>query len=214
MIGWCFCTIGAGVLLILKESSSVGLAIALETPVSIGLGLLFTGTTFPVLAPLPPSRAAPAMAFLAFSRAFGQVIGITVGTTILTNELAKKLPSQFLKTLHGGAAAAYSQIRTFQNLWVPVDGRLRVCSICSTTGLKGKRLKGFPLNSHRREPLRTQVRTAYSDSVHPIWYAMLALAAVGLLSSLCMKSLALKATTDESWGIKENRAPAEDQVKA
>lgn len=48
-------------------------------PWSAGIGLLFAATTFPVLAPLPPSLAGQALAFLVFVRNFGNVLGITVG---------------------------------------------------------------------------------------------------------------------------------------
>ena len=48
-------------------------------PFSIGVGLLYTATTFPVLAPLPPSLAGQALAFMVFVRNFGNILGITVG---------------------------------------------------------------------------------------------------------------------------------------
>jgi hypothetical protein len=50
-------------------------------PFSIGVGLLYTATTFPVLAPLPPSVAGQALAFMVFVRNFGNILGITVGTS-------------------------------------------------------------------------------------------------------------------------------------
>lgn len=48
-------------------------------PFALGIGLLYAGTVFPVLAPLPPSLAGQALAFLVFVRNFGNVLGITVG---------------------------------------------------------------------------------------------------------------------------------------
>lgn len=48
-------------------------------PFSIGIGLLFAATVFPVLAPLPPSLAGRALAFLVFVRNFGSILGITIG---------------------------------------------------------------------------------------------------------------------------------------
>jgi hypothetical protein len=50
-------------------------------PFSIGIGLLYTATTFPVLAPLPPSLAGQALAFMVFVRNFGNILGITIGTS-------------------------------------------------------------------------------------------------------------------------------------
>jgi hypothetical protein len=45
----------------------------------MGNGLLYPATTFPVLAPLPPSLAGQALAFMVFVRNFGNILGITVG---------------------------------------------------------------------------------------------------------------------------------------
>jgi hypothetical protein len=45
----------------------------------MGIGLLFAATVFPILAPLPPSLAGQALAFMVFVRNFGTILGITVG---------------------------------------------------------------------------------------------------------------------------------------
>jgi hypothetical protein len=45
----------------------------------MGIGLLYTATVFPVLAPLPPTLAGQALAFLVFVRNFGNILGITIG---------------------------------------------------------------------------------------------------------------------------------------
>ena len=44
----------------------------------IGIGALYTTTYFPVLAPLPVTRAAPALAFYNFSRTFAQVCSLSL----------------------------------------------------------------------------------------------------------------------------------------
>jgi hypothetical protein len=51
-------------------------------PFSIGVGLLYAATVFPVLAPLPPALAGQALAFLVFVRNFGNILGITIGTVV------------------------------------------------------------------------------------------------------------------------------------
>jgi hypothetical protein len=57
---------------------------------SIGIGLLYAATVFHVLAPLPPSLAGQALAFLVFVRNFGNILGITIGASFLIT-LNKKL---------------------------------------------------------------------------------------------------------------------------
>ena len=57
---------------------------------SIGIGLLYAATVFPVLAPLPLSLAGQALAFLVFVRNFGNILGIPIGALFLIT-LNKKL---------------------------------------------------------------------------------------------------------------------------
>jgi len=64
--------------------------LARPIPISIVLGLLYAATVFPVLAPLPPSLAGQALAFLVFIRNFGNILGITIGALFLIT-LKKKL---------------------------------------------------------------------------------------------------------------------------
>lgn len=51
----------------------MGNIIGYEFLAGIGFGLVFSATYFPVLAPLPLTTIAPALAFFAFLRQFGQV---------------------------------------------------------------------------------------------------------------------------------------------
>jgi hypothetical protein len=104
-------------------------------PFSIGIGLIYAASVFPVLAPLPPSLSGQALAFLVFVRNFGNVLGITIGASspvipnkeyrrdaimlgsiILTNELSKSLPEGFLEQVPGSVAGAYSAIPLVANL--------------------------------------------------------------------------------------------------
>lgn len=119
-------TVGPGLLSIVSVSSPKVAWVLLPIPFAIGIGLLFAATTFPVLAPLPPSLAGQALAFLVFVRNFGNVLGITVGSTALTNTLAKKLPQAYIATLEGGVAGAYSAIRTIGELAQPLQGEVRI----------------------------------------------------------------------------------------
>lgn len=110
------CTTGAGLLTLLSVHSSHATNIGAQVPISIGLGLLYMAAQFAVLAPLSPTQSAHAMSFFAFSRAFGQVVGITIGTAVLSNELSRKLPPQFLETLHGIPSATFAEIRSLSEL--------------------------------------------------------------------------------------------------
>lgn len=80
----------------------------------------------PVLAPLPVSRNAHALAFFAFCRSFAGVWGITVGGTILQNELGKRLPAEFVSSLpQGSISIAYSAIPRIAALEEPLRSQVR-----------------------------------------------------------------------------------------
>lgn len=85
----------------------------------------FAGTVFPILAPLPVSRTAAALAFFAFMRAFAQTWGITISATILQNELKKKLPEAFLAQFPQGTEIAYAAIPQIGNLPEPLRSEVR-----------------------------------------------------------------------------------------
>ncbi|KAF7981925.1 hypothetical protein HWV62_30691 [Athelia sp. TMB] len=132
VIAWVLMTLGPGLLSLVKIDSSKAMWVALPIPWSAGIGLLFAATTFPVLAPLPPSLAGQALAFLVFVRNFGNVLGITVGSTALTNTLAKKLPADFIAQLPGGVASAYSAIPSIGALAEPLQTQVRTAFAEST----------------------------------------------------------------------------------
>jgi hypothetical protein len=51
------------------------------------------------------------------------------------------------------------------------------------------------------EPLKTQVRNAFADSLDVLWQVVVGIAAVGLVSSLVMKEVVMQSVTDERWGL-------------
>jgi len=72
-LAWVLVMIGAGLLSTITADSWRITVIGYEIIVSGGLGILSTTTYFPVLAPLPVSENARALAFFTFCRNFAQV---------------------------------------------------------------------------------------------------------------------------------------------
>jgi len=179
IIAWILLTVGPGVMSLIRATSPKAAWVPLPIPLSIGIGLLYTATVFPVLAPLPPSLAGQALAFLVFVRNFGNILGITIGSTVLTNELGKKLPAAFLEQSPGGVAGAYSAI---------------------------------PLVANLPEPLRTQVRVAFADSIRVIWLVLIPFGGIGLLAALWIKEIKLETVTDEQWGIAQKKKKADEET--
>ncbi|TBU55384.1 MFS general substrate transporter [Dichomitus squalens] len=122
---WCIQLIGFGLLSTLKADSSTGKWVGYQVITSAGVGFLFGASVFPVLAPLPLSRNAAALAFFAFSRTFAQSWGITIGSAILQNQLEKKLPPQFNAQFPSGVQIAYAAIPVIGGLEEPLRTQVR-----------------------------------------------------------------------------------------
>ncbi|KAI0083273.1 MFS general substrate transporter [Irpex rosettiformis] len=167
-IGWTILIISMGAFTTVKFGTPISHPLAFSALVGLGGGVLYSAQYFPVLAPLPVSENAHALALFSFFRTFASVWAVTIGGTILQNQLVKRLPESFTSQFSGGAALAYAAI---------------------------------PLISGLEEPLRTQVREAFADSISDIWWVMIGIAGLGLLCSLPMKALPLHTQVDERWGI-------------
>ncbi|TFK35058.1 MFS general substrate transporter [Crucibulum laeve] len=115
-LGWAVIMISAGLLSTLHATTSRSAALGFEALMGIGLGMIISGTYFPVLAPLPVSENAHALAFFIFVRNFGQVWGVTIGSTILQNYLTRNLPATFIGAFPQGSAVAYSVIPLLDKL--------------------------------------------------------------------------------------------------
>jgi hypothetical protein len=72
-LAWILGLIGMGLLSTIKADTSHARNIGYQIIEGAGLGMLFTATTFPILAPVKVSEAANALAFFTFIRSFAQV---------------------------------------------------------------------------------------------------------------------------------------------
>ncbi|OSC99593.1 iron permease [Trametes coccinea BRFM310] len=125
IIAWACITIGMGLQSTLGADAATRNWIGFQIVAGIGFGLLFTATTFPILAPLPVELNASALSFFIFIRTFFQAWGITVGATVLQNQLRSRLPGDFLASLPQGAEIAYSIIPQVPGLAEPLKDQVR-----------------------------------------------------------------------------------------
>ncbi|KAG6871699.1 hypothetical protein C0995_001181 [Termitomyces sp. Mi166 len=125
-LGWVVLIVGSAALTTIRENTILAHSIGLPSLISTGAGMIYSVGYFPVLAPLPISRNAHALAFFAFCRSFAGVWGITVGGTILQNELANHLPAQFIASLpQSSISIAYSAIPRIALLEEPLRTQVR-----------------------------------------------------------------------------------------
>lgn len=72
-IGWILTVVGAGLLTTLHANSSLSKSVVFQIITGGGIGIAYVVLVFPVLAPIPVTQTAPAMALYVFSRNFGYV---------------------------------------------------------------------------------------------------------------------------------------------
>ena len=72
-VGWMLTIIGAGLLTTLRADSDMAKAVGFLVVIGSGVGMIYVGMIFPILASIPVTQAAPAMALYVFSRNFGFV---------------------------------------------------------------------------------------------------------------------------------------------
>jgi MFS family permease len=98
-LGWVISIVGLALMGTTHAETSLRTFVGFEILVGAGFGIIFSSTYFPILAPLPLTSAARALAFFAFLRQFFQIWGITVGGVILQNTLPRHLPEAILSVL-------------------------------------------------------------------------------------------------------------------
>ena len=65
--------IGAGLLTTLRADSNIAKAVGFQVVIGSGVGIIYVAMIFPILASIPVTQTAPAMALYVFSRNFGFV---------------------------------------------------------------------------------------------------------------------------------------------
>ncbi|KAJ7779218.1 major facilitator superfamily domain-containing protein [Mycena metata] len=68
----------------------------------------------------------------------------------------------------------------------------------------------IPVIRELEEPLRSQVRAAFSDSMAAIWQALIGISGLGLLLSFLMAEVPMATTVDENYRLKEKAGQPED----
>ncbi|OJT05266.1 hypothetical protein TRAPUB_3930 [Trametes pubescens] len=187
-VGWAFMIVGFGLLSLLDEHSSRAMYLALQVPVTVGIGIIWISSQFAVLAPAPAASVTHALAFFTFTRTVAQVSrparpsaachlrvanttgviaqgwGIVIGGAILQNVLLRELPTSFTSTLPKGVQVAYATIETISSL---------------------------------PEALKWEVRAAFARATQQIWFVMLGVAGAGFLSCFLLREVRMRGLEEE-----------------
>jgi len=208
-----------GALLERKESRSPFPLARSPVIVGIGLGLLYTGTMFPVLAPLQPAQQPYAV------RPPPRGPGGSSGTLILVS-----LPDHLLRLRallrpgprhHDRLDRLLEQVRRQAARGVRLAVRQRGLGRCGLRARSADCSAVRPLYlsrscscgsgtslmrpSRSAEPIRSGVREAYAETLVVLWQILIGLGGLGFLISLGLKNIALTTEVEESWGVQEKK---------
>lgn len=173
-VGWPLTILGFGLLYLLDAEISTVGWIFVNLAAGIGTGILFPAMTFAVQASIPGEDVAFGVTFSGFFRAFGQALGLAVGGSIFQNQIRKNIDSY---PLLAPMAAAYSADAT------------------SLVDI---------IKAMADETEKTQLITAYADSLKTIWIVMTSLAGVGLVASLFTKVYSLDQLHETKQGLEKD----------
>ncbi|KAJ6510863.1 Mfs1.2 [Mycena sanguinolenta] len=133
--GWMLTVLCTGLLLLLHSDSPRGLSIGLGVLAGAGMGTAYTGSFFPVLAPLAVESNAHAIALGVFLRAFAQVWGVTICGTVLQNGLQVGLPAEFLQLFPSAHDLAYGAVTEVAKLSQPLQREVQSAFARSLRGV-------------------------------------------------------------------------------
>lgn len=103
-VGWAILALGCGLLAILSPSTSIPAWIFIGIPSGLGVGFLFPGLMYSILAPQAAETRSTALALNPFLRALGQAFGIAIGNAIYQNAFKAYLLDARSPLLQLGAA--------------------------------------------------------------------------------------------------------------
>lgn len=195
-VGWALLVIGYGLFTMLNVDSRKAFFVGIQVIMGVGHGIVWVAPQFAVLSPLPESNNAYANSFWLFTRYFAQVY-LQPRIIYCTSQLIFLLQSWGVAI---GGAILQNQLKhrlpTEFTAELPAGTQLAYATI--------PKIEGLP------DALRAQVRLAFSGSLQVVWYVMLAISILGLLSCLCMDEVVMQNTVDEQWGL-QNHKPTDEE---
>ncbi|KAJ7250590.1 MFS general substrate transporter [Mycena rebaudengoi] len=152
------------------------------------------------------------------SRAIGlpSLISIGAGMIYSAGYFPVLAPLSVSRNAH--ALAFFAFCRSFAGIWgITVGGtvlqnelskRLPAEFIASLPNGQGVTIAyaAIPRIEFLEEPLRTQVRVAFAESIRVIWLVLIAVAATGLLCALLMRNVPMQSKMDEKWAVSAGKS--------
>ncbi|PQE32818.1 mfs multidrug transporter protein [Rutstroemia sp. NJR-2017a WRK4] len=186
--GWALSTLGLGLLILLKESTSTVSWIFITLVPGIGFGCLFSAQGFAAQASASSEDLPFAGAMYSFFRAFGQTVGVAISGVIFQNTFKKKI----LNTAYAGHALEWSK---------DASAFVQIVKTWSNAGAEGE--------------MKVVVIRAYVESLRMVWIVMCAVVGLAFLMNLIfIKEIALsrEIKSDQAFDHGYNKKPAQSGV--
>jgi MFS family permease len=175
--GWFLTTLGSGLLVVLKPSSTTPEWIFLNLVGGLGSGMLFPAMAITVQAAATSADQAYASNIFSFLRAFGQTLGVAIGGVVFQNQMRKKMLSF---PLLADKADEYSR---------DAAGLVQI-------------IKALPNGD-----IKDQLKESYTDALKYIWIVMTVFAGIALIASIFTKAYALDRALETEQGFVEKQGP-------
>ncbi|KAH8824449.1 major facilitator superfamily domain-containing protein [Flagelloscypha sp. PMI_526] len=177
-LGWILSTLGFGILSMLKEDSKTATWVGYQILVGTGIGFLKANGgclkfSATVFPVLAPLSVERSAAALAFF-SFMRTFAQTWGITIS----ATVLQNELIKNLPSQFTSQF-----------PAGVEIAFAAI--------QYIPRLP------EPVRTEVKVAFAESLSVIWYVMIGISGIGLLSVLMMREVPMRENLDETYGLEQ-----------
>jgi hypothetical protein len=159
-------TLGCGLLVLLNSKTSVPSWIFINGPSGIAIGVLLVSQ--PIASQAASSKANMAMAasLSPFFRTVGQALGIVIGGSVFQNNF-----------------------KTVMSQSQDADIRLQADTLAQNIAQLPSLLHGMSLRQ------AGEIRSSFSESMHTVWWVLLALTALSGLMALPIKEIALGSWT-------------------
>jgi hypothetical protein len=179
--GWALTTLGLGLLILFDAKTKTVSWIFIMLVAGFGLGMLFPSMAFAVQAASTNADLAFAVAMFSFFRAFGQSIGVAIGGVTFQNEMKKKLMKY---PALAPMASTYAK---------DAAGLVQI------------------IKSMADGPDKENLKTAYADSLKPVWLLICVLSGVALATSVLIKAYDLDRALETEQGFKHVRTRDEEK---
>ncbi|EMD88863.1 hypothetical protein COCC4DRAFT_60470 [Bipolaris maydis ATCC 48331] len=181
MAGFVCVTLGQSLCIMLDHSTSPGVWISIQLIIASGLGIVIPTMLPAIQAKLPKASTGASAGSWAFLRGTESLFGVAIPGAVFNARFTSLLPSIFSP----GAQAKLSHGRAYQ---------------CATASF---------INRYGTTPtVKSEIVTAYTQSLRSIWIIFTVVAAVGFCISFCEKEYKMRTVLNTVYGLKSKQMPS------